>query len=220
MGGRGWTEGSEGSPDVSGERLPTLAPKTPSVTMYLLVIGANVAIAIEVVPFYHVGAKKISLKRICAMWANLAVSVTLLPMLFHSIMGCCWHHTHSGYQSTFFAERSVSEACCGHKHEHRHNQDRACHSKADRIAQKFAAGSEQPEPCQHHEPCDGVDCVYLTGKVTHCSLRVDMYEQVATLNGNCIVVPGVTETAQKCEVRPKDHHTSSEHCALTQVWII
>ncbi len=154
------------------------------------------------------------------MWANLVVLATLLPMLFHSIVGCCWHHSHSDCQATFFAERPASHACCGQKNGHRQNLRQACHSKADRNAPKMPVGSGQPEPYQDHDPCDGVDCVYLPAKLAYCVLRADPGEQLPMSDGKCIVVAGIPETVQTNVLRPESHYAASRHCALTQVWII
>ena len=88
---------------------------------------------------------------------------TLIPMLLHSILGCCWHHAHcelaesSGWQTV---------NCEHHSGASRKDQHSACGDRS-RIGDKCAAacGSNCPAPRDHqgtpHEPCREDRCVYV-----------------------------------------------------------
>jgi hypothetical protein len=50
------------------------------------------------------------------MVRSLAIAATLLPMLFHSIFGCCWHHTHVGVAGQSGQVAEPQHNCQGHQH--------------------------------------------------------------------------------------------------------
>ena len=74
---------------------------------------------------------------------NPLTHVTLVAMLLHSLLGCCWHHGHESV-----AEQAV---VCHHDHRHRdadhHDAD---HGKPDESS--HPAGPEE---------CEASACVYV-----------------------------------------------------------
>lgn len=135
------------------------------------------------------------------MWAKVIVSVTLLPMLIHSIFGCCWHHAHSDGNLNGVA--STSESHCCHKHH--------ASKPSDPVP---------PVPCEHDEPCDDMRCVYLAAEPARSQLVQDLHEHFATLDCCCslilnVILPAPART-QQCKRVP----LPSQHCALTQVWVV
>ena len=138
------------------------------------------------------------------MWGKLVVSVILLPMLVHSILGCCWHHAHS--ESDLSCEHSTAESHAGHCHTHHQ-----CGENNDPVV---------PAPCEPDESCDDVRCVYLSTAPVRNVLAFDLQSPVATLDSCCILNFNATV---KASGNPQQHHrvlASSQHCALTQIWVV
>ena len=140
----------------------------------------------------------------CEMWANLVVSVTLLPMLVHSIFGCCWHHAHSGCSLPF--EHSTSESHAGHRHAHDQSRE-----NNDPVV---------PRPCEHDESCDDVHCAYLAAEPVRNVLAFDLQSQVTELHSCCILILNPAATASRNSQLRHEAPASSQRRALTQVWIV
>lgn len=50
-------------------------------------------------------------------------SLTLLLVLYHSLVGCCWHHAH-GEEQAPRTDASDDVTCCGHSHQgHDHGRE-------------------------------------------------------------------------------------------------
>lgn len=144
------------------------------------------------------------------MWAKLVVSVTLLPMLIHSMAGCCWHHSHS--RTDLFCEH----ANVAPRAEHR---DDVGHMDADVQCSKHTE-PVSPSPCEKDSPCDDVCCVYLAAEPERSELTFELYEQFTAFDVSGIMVLGLTAPTPK---NPHQTHQVSgalQHCALTQVWVV
>lgn len=138
------------------------------------------------------------------MWGKLIVSVILLPMLVHSILGCCWHHAHS--ECDLPCEHSTAESHVGHRH-----ADDQCPENRD---------TSGPQRSEHNESCDDVRCVYLAAAPVQNALVLDRQLQVAAFASCCILIFNATVKASK---NPQQRHrglASSQHRALTQVWVV
>ena len=138
------------------------------------------------------------------MWGKLIVSVILLPMLVHSILGCCWHHAHSACDLP--CEDSTGESHAGHRHAH----DR-CAENNDPVV---------PAPCEHDESCDDVPCVYLAAEPVQSASALDRQLQVAAFDSCCILIFDATVTPSRNAQQRLEVPTSSQHRALTQVWVV
>lgn len=138
------------------------------------------------------------------MWGKLVVSVILLPMLVHSILGCCWHHAHS--QCDLSCEHSTAESHAGHRHAHDQRPE-----NNDPVV---------PMPCGHDESCDDVRCVYLAAESVQNALALDRPLQVAALDSCCILISGAPVTPSRNSQQSLEDPTSSQHRALTQVWVV
>lgn len=144
------------------------------------------------------------------MWAKLVVSVTLLPMLVHSILGCCWHHAHSEWSFSFVSSPIEARDCDGHRHNHPrvHSQCSDC------------TRSDVPLPCQHDKPCDDFQCVYVEAGFVRVAFEFDRYDQVAASNINGTLFRSVAATNRRNPHQTRKVSASLHHCALTQVWVI
>ena len=146
----------------------------------------------------------------CEMWAKLIVSVTLLPMLVHSIIGCCWHHAH--VDCIFNCMHSTTEAnstqaahkCHGHQHDHRSEQ----------------RGPVVPEPCEHGDSCNDVRCVYLVAESVRSTFAYVLNEDVPAFDGCCMMHVNPTSPLWQIPQRNMDVLLPSQRCALTQVWVV
>lgn len=140
------------------------------------------------------------------MWAKLIVSVTLLPMLLHSILGCCWHHAHSECNHSCVFLTVDSHA--GHSHAH-------CQCVEDNDP-------SAPAPCGDDGPCDDVRCVYIAAKpvaVTFAFELCELYEHVEAIAGGFMFL-SVRATTPANPHQNRTVVAALEHCALTQVWIV
>jgi len=138
------------------------------------------------------------------MWARVIFSATVLPMLVHSIFGCCWHHAHS--DGNLNCVHSTCESHSGHDH---HRDHRSEHNDA-----------VPPVPCDHDESCNEVSCVYLVAELARNELALELHEQVATLDCCCSLILIATVPAPARTQQCKKVPLPSEHCALTQVWVV
>ncbi len=138
------------------------------------------------------------------MRAKVIMSVTVLPMLVHSILGCCWHHTHS--ECELACEHSTTESHAGHRHAHDQRSE-----KNEPVV---------PAPCERDESCDDVHCVYLVPTQVRNELVFDLRVQVAALNSCCILVLNATVMASRNPQFSLEVSGSSQHRALTQVWVV
>ena len=135
------------------------------------------------------------------MWAKVIFSATLLPMLVHSILGCCWHHAHS--DAKLNGVSSANEVHCCHEHHRSQHNDPV-----------------PPAPCDHDESCNELICVYIAADPIQNLSALEFYEHAATLDCCCSLILNATVPAlaatQQCPKVP----LPSEHCALTQVWVV
>ena len=137
------------------------------------------------------------------MWVKLIVSVTVLPMLVHSILGCCWHHAH--FEVKLECAHSTTESHRGH-HQHDHRSE---HKDPD-----------VPVPWEHEKLCDDVDCVYLGARPARNVPTLELHERVAALNHSCGLILNATVIATASAQQPSEAPLPSQRCALTQVWVV
>ena len=110
------------------------------------------------------------------MMTRIVSLATLLPMLLHSILGCCWHHDHGGVLDSLLGNVTVNAA--------KHDDDRAgdhahrfgCHIHSASMPDHDSGfsgvvcptdcaspGQKHDTPC---EPCREEHCVYVgSGKI-------------------------------------------------------
>ncbi len=109
------------------------------------------------------------------MGTKIVSLATMLPMLLHSILGCCWHHAHSkgcdglpGYSS---ACASVADDTAGDRGHQSgcHGYRAALTEDAPAVAEVVCStdcsspGNHDEAPC---EPCREDQCVYVpSGKI-------------------------------------------------------
>ena len=140
------------------------------------------------------------------MLARVFFSATVLPMLVHSILGCCWHHAHSDGQFRCVQSTPAPHTC---HHLLHHNDHHSEHRNP--VA---------PAPCDHEESCNDVRCVYHVAEPVQNASALELHEQVATLDYCCGVILNATVSAPARMQQGKKVPLPSEHCALTQVWVV
>ncbi len=138
------------------------------------------------------------------MWGKLVISVILLPMLVHSILGCCWHHAHSEFDLP--CEHSTGESHAGHRHAHDQ-----CPENSDTTV---------PARGDHNQSCNDVPCVYLAAEPVQNALALDLQFQVAASDSCCVLIFNATVKASRNPQQRYRGLASSQHRALTQVWVV
>ena len=144
------------------------------------------------------------------MQTRLVVLVTLLPMLVHSILGCCWHHAHFDHVDVCAAPR-VQAAI------HRHQ---CTHHHCSKNASAEASASPVPAPCRHHAPCDEVSCVFLDATLLRVAVAFELTAKFVAPEENWTVTLRGPLKSLRCLAASREMPTSQEHCALIQVWIV
>lgn len=144
------------------------------------------------------------------MWAKLIVSVTLLPVLVHSIFGCCWHHAHSQVKLHCIHSAGESSSCSRQPHGHRHSHDHRSEETSPVV----------PEPCEHDGSCHDARCVYLASESVRNTLVFSLSHPFSAFNPGCIAnLKPVTRLWQDSQ-HSEDVPLPSQRCALTQVWVV
>ena len=139
------------------------------------------------------------------MWAKLIVAVTLLPMLMHSILGCCWHHAHA--EGRLNSAHAQSEAHTSNRHGHRHL---CCHHDCN----------DASVPIEHNEPCDDVRCVYLVAQPMRSDVTAGTQAEFAPLHSDAMPDSSANVTGFRNPQPNIGVATLSQHRAQTQVWVL
>ena len=146
------------------------------------------------------------------MCAKLIHAVVLLQVLFHSICGCCWHHSHA-----------VTGAVCQHTqvaepkpHSCRHHAHHGGHAN-DEQPESDSTPTPLPEG-----PCDEERCQFVAVEPTQVSelgLRwYDAPDSADLIRQNELVITGRFHSLRnECSGPPL---TPVERCALFQAWLI
>jgi hypothetical protein len=74
--------------------------------------------------------------------------VTIVSVLIHGLLGCCWHHDHAVVRNPAGAK---SHSCCKHHHHHAapHQEQKSQHGKVP------------------HHKCEGETCVFARTEAGH-----------------------------------------------------
>ena len=148
------------------------------------------------------------------MLSKVASLFALIPMLLHSILGCCWHHEHShGYAVVASVVSTIEETC---EHESHHA---ACAHYDDSGANK--SGDPDGHRCPH-APCEEGRCVVA-------ETAVSITPESVVLNWDwsvgivAIAVPRLeVSQSRTCEesIDGRMLPSSSQRRALRQVWLV
>ena len=155
----------------------------------------------------------------------LVQSLMLAVMLFHSVMGCCWHHRHecscgqtgqgafcSAAQSRVMKTRTArmpqSHSCCGHSH-------------GQRVANQ---PSPPPVPrdrddSPHQTRCEHGDCTFLVESSGVCLPDFQTLAH-ALIDGRSTLRPLVDQSMIAREDFKTEPVTAASRCAVLQVWRI
>ena len=142
------------------------------------------------------------------MWAKSMVSVTLLPMLVHSIIGCCWHHAHVDGDLACQHENAESQVCHGHKHAHEH------------MVGTDSNAPVVPTPCEHEDGCDEVRCVYVATESLRITMAFEFNAHAVAFDVPCDIVVMSPIVSMSNLNQPPRVVVALQQCALTQVWIV
>ncbi len=138
----------------------------------------------------------------------------LTVMLFHSILGCCWHHghTHSAVacRTASSGNRPVQSRI---QPTHAHGLHHTC-SHHHVPAQSPADHERVP----HHHQCDEDDCHFLLAKAWEFPQQLELslvLESVIRVD-----VPQVLECILASQDSEPVFKTAGSRCAVLQVWRI
>lgn len=154
------------------------------------------------------------------MWRTCGMIATLLPMLFHSIFGCCWHHAHCvGQVST---DSVAVESNCDHHNASRSTCPRHGESKYSVAVSPADSppANESESPNNDGHPCDENRCVFLPCETQRQDSALEIGRLVLAVDFRPSRVSNLP-----CEVplfpAPLSELTSFVSLrAMTQVWIV
>ena len=155
------------------------------------------------------------------MFRSLAIASTLLPMLFHSIFGCCWHHAHTMVSIASVAAEADKSHCSGHSEYESHRHASHGLTAESSSNQGIPGGPEAPCcPGESKSPCGEDQCLFVGSELVQVELfglehlpdheRCSSHEPTLSCtspSGQWLLSGNATTGAQS----PR---------ALTQVWLI
>lgn len=153
------------------------------------------------------------------MFSRVASLLALLPMLLHSILGCCWHHAHecvcispSARAACVAGIESVAEEEAGHTatrcHHHEHGAG--------------VAGDQPAEPCPH-SPCDEERCLFASTSLAapqQVAALEWMLCSVFAVTADLPVPSGSLLSVSRDLVDGRPSLPAQQRRALAQVWLV
>lgn len=148
------------------------------------------------------------------MLSKVASLFALIPMLLHSILGCCWHHEHAHGNAAVASVISTVEETAEHDGHHA-----ACAHHGDSGANE--SGDQDGHRCPH-SPCEEGRCVVAETavSVTPETIVLNWDRSVGIV---AIAVPCVEVSQSSSREESTDGRTlpsSSQRRALRQVWLV
>jgi hypothetical protein len=155
------------------------------------------------------------------MFRLLAIASTLLPMLSHSIFGCCWHHAHTMVSIASVAAEVDQLDCSGHGECESHGH--ASHDLPAEIGVNQEIPGHPEVPCcpgESKSPCGEDQCVFVGSELVQVELfgleRLLDHERCSTHE------PVLSCTSPDVQWLLSGNATTGAQSprALTQVWLI
>ncbi len=155
------------------------------------------------------------------MFRLLAIASTLLPMLSHSIFGCCWHHAHTMVSIASVAAEVDRLDCSGHGECESHGH--ASHDLPAEIGVNQEIPGHPEAPCcpgESKSPCGEDQCVFVGSELVQVELfgleRLLDHEHCSTHE------PVLPCTSPDVQWLLSGNATTGAQSAraLTQVWLI
>lgn len=147
------------------------------------------------------------------VFRTLTSSLTVLALLAHALLGCCWHHRHEHGDHAALCEAEEHAVHAPHAH--------ACCAGGNGHAEHDAHDSPlclDSSPCSHPHTCTGLACSYLAAKV----LKVQGLESRGYLSqSSCLTVvdPALARSRNLgSEPITPGPDSSVSRCALLQTW--
>ncbi|QDV29546.1 hypothetical protein Spb1_14540 [Planctopirus ephydatiae] len=149
--------------------------------------------------------------------------IALVPMLFHSIFGCCWHHVHmlpgDAQVTAAVADEALvrthsTRSCCGHAH----GSSQQVPAEVALVGQ--AAGEPQPS---EHPPCEEEDCAVDLGVViaNHSEkISFEAWDFFPSDLHELRLIDQLQESVWCGVIERSLPDSARERCAITQTWRI
>ena len=154
------------------------------------------------------------------MSGNVVSLIALVPMLFHSIFGCCWHHAHFLHDHDHAVTVAVDEAS---EQDHVHSP----HSGGRHSHALLSCAGEEAAHTDGHSPelppCEDEDRCLHNGMVTTVvtqSLSFDVWDSISVVFMDLHLVQRSQLTVRSDLLKQSLSKSAREHCAMTQVWLV
>lgn len=151
------------------------------------------------------------------MSGRIASLVALLPMLFHSIFGCCWHHAHVLPLEDHTAATTTSDHSTVGQHDRGHA---GCPFHSHPIDQQKDGVPVADLPAD--SPCEDDRCDGIAMAITTMPQLTDLARQAVTpfAIAETPAVPPLLLAVESYRHEFLRSPSVRERCALTQVWLI
>lgn len=156
------------------------------------------------------------------MNGKIASLIALLPMLFHSIFGCCWHHVHASPDGHHAAAALSDDVALVPQHEHDHAgcpfHSHATHSQP--LDQQIDGEPVSERPAD--SPCEDDRCDGMAMAITTMPQLTNLARQAVTpfAIAETPAVPPLLLAVERHRHEFPRSPSVRERCALTQVWLI
>jgi hypothetical protein len=153
------------------------------------------------------------------------VAATVLPMLIHSIVGCCWHHAHGAtplggceqFDTEVFHQAGKHKSC---SHDHSPNGPSAGTADAKPVAKATGQANDPGCPADGPPPCDEGRCVEFWAESAKEKIGFAVWIVELATGRPSDFVPQQSMSS----IRLLDLHASQAEAASpraqTQVWIV
>lgn len=153
------------------------------------------------------------------MFSHVASLLALVPMLLHSIVGCCWHHAHHSAcdsRNTHVVCQAGVEPAAG---AHAHHASSSCdhHDVATRIP------GESPTDPSPQSPCDEERCLFASTSLVAPQQVVAlewMMCSIFSVTADLPIPSGSLLSVSRDLVDGRPSIPVQQLRALTQVWLI
>lgn len=154
------------------------------------------------------------------MWRTWSMIATLLPMLFHSVFGCCWHHAHCFGQES--PESVAVESKCGHHHATRSSCPHygALNQLALESPTDSSLANDAESPCNDGRPCEEDRCVFLPCDTVKQDFDIEACSLVLGVDFRQSRIPGLSFEVLRFPAPPDRLTSTVSSRAMIQVWVV
>jgi hypothetical protein len=162
--------------------------------------------------------KRSSGRNVCETMSAFSSILTTAAVLIHSVLGCCWHHSHQcEWDGVSGVPQSAEQSRLAHQHRgcsHHHRDTRTfTRHESDNHRQRESGGGDSSD----HGHCDGGGCVFVSIVPTDARSRTVWPLCLAPVDEVHTLASVLSQSASMVLIDTERRRTSGSSRALTQV---